>query len=452
MTTSVREQNTLLQSEKDLEGYFHQFVKKADRKMVGLEAEFFGVSRTTGKALPYLGTGGIQDILKILAKKFDYKPVTDGGNVIGLSRADNAVSLEPGGQVELSAPPVHDVFEIQGQITRFFAELKESSKDFPDIAWLAVGMQPFSKLDEISWVPKKRYDIMRDYLGVHGKLSHEMMKRTCTNQVNVDYMSEADAMCMLRTSLGITSIVTAMFSNSAFAEGRPNGYMTYRAEIWRHTDPARTGLIPQFIQKGKKFSDYLDYVLDIPMFFIVRAGKWTPLKSLTFRKFLKDGHEGNKATLGDFELHLSTIFPEVRLKQYMEVRGVDCQSPDLIPAVAAFWKGILYDVETREKAWELVADATEAERLALHASVPKEGLKAKLGGRPIFPIAAKLVELSCSSLSRQKHSGPSSECIFLNAIRDKIIKPGMSPGEVMLQKWDTEFAQNPRKLIDYLSI
>lgn len=451
MTTSVKETAIALHSEKDLECYFHKFVKQADRKLVGLEAEFFGVSRPAGQALPYQGKGGIQEILKKLVELYEYQPVMENGNIIGLSRKDAAVSLEPGGQVELSAPPVHDVFEIQRQVHRFLGELKQASASYPEIAWLAVGMHPFSTLDEISWVPKKRYDLMREYLGAHGTLSHHMMKRTCTNQVNVDFTGEKDAMCMMRTALSITSIVTAMFANSSFAEGKPNGYKTYRAEIWKHTDPARTGLISQFTQPGKKFSDYLEYVLDIPLIFIVRDGKFTALKNMTFRKFLREGYSGAQATLGDFELHLSVIFPEVRLKQYMEVRGVDCQSPDLIPAVAAFWKGILYDAPTREKVLALTAHATEADRIDLHNRVPKEGLKATLAGKPIFPIAAELVALSCASLGRQPSSGPSSECVFLNAIRDKIIKPGKSPGETLLDKWEGELGKSPEKLIDYLA-
>ncbi len=451
MTTSIKEQTILLKSEKDLENYFHRFIKPADQKRVGLEAEFFGVCRKTGKAIPYAGPEGIQAVLKKMAERFDYQPVLENRNIIGLTRRDSAVSLEPGGQVELSAPPVHDVFEIQAQIRKFLEELKQASSGFSEIAWLAVGIHPFSSLDEISWVPKKRYDLMREYLGTHGSLSHHMMKRTATNQVNVDYTSEEDAMCMLRTALGITSIVTALFANSGFSEGRPNGYKTYRAEIWRYTDPLRTGLISQFTRPGRRFLDYLNYVLDIPLIFIVRSGKWTALKDCTFRKFLKEGYSGAKATLGDFELHLSTLFPEVRLKQYMEVRGVDCQSPDLIPAVAAFWKGILYDVETRAKAWALVEDATEEDRRNLHAEVPRLGLQARLNGRPIFPIAEELVNLSCASLGRQESSGPSSECVFLNAIRDKIIRPGKSPAETLLEKWNGTWAQNPAKLIDYLS-
>ena len=452
MTTQVQEKTQVLSSEKDLERYFHNFAKPVNAKQVGIEAEFFGVFKKTGQALPYTGPFGIQEILKRMAAQFAYQPILESGNIIGLQRADSSVSLEPGGQVELSAPPVHDIFDVQKQVQKFISELKLIARALPEIAFLAVGMQPFSALEEISWVPKTRYAHMAEYFKGRGALSHHMMKRTATNQVNLDYTSEDDAMCMLRTALGITSIVSAMFANSSFAEGRPNGYKTYRMEIWKHTDPSRAGLLPKFFEKGRHFSDYLEYMLDMPFIFIVRSGKWTPLPGLTFRQFLKAGYQGAKATLGDFELHLSTAFPEVRIKQYVEVRGVDCQSPDLIPSVAAFWKGILYDAEIREKTWALVADVTVEERLELHKQIPQHGLEAKLGNRAILPIAEKLLDLACASLSRQREMGSPSECIFLEAIRDKIIRPGKTPADVQLEKWRGEWGGDSHKLIDYLSI
>lgn len=452
MTTLVKEKTQVLSSEKDLEHYFLSFAKAANAKQVGIEAEFFGVFKKTGQALPYLGQLGIQEILKRMASQFSYQPILEAGNIIGLHRSDSSVSLEPGGQIELSAPPVHDIFDVQKQVQKFISELKLVGKTMPEIAFLAVGMHPFSTLDEISWVPKTRYAHMSEYFKGRGVLSHHMMKRTATNQVNLDYTSEGDAMCMLRTAMGITSIISALFANSSFAEGRPNGYKTYRMEIWKHTDPSRAGLLRKFFDKGRHFSDYLEYMLDMPFIFIVRSGDWTPLPGLTFRQFLKNGYQGAKATLGDFELHLSTAFPEVRIKQYVEVRGVDCQSPDLIPAVAAFWKGILYDAVIREKAWALVADATVEERLELHRQIPQHGLEAKLGDRPILPIAEKLLNLACESLSSQREMGGPSECIFLEAIRDKIIRPGKAPADVLLDKWTGEWNRDPQKLIEYLSI
>lgn len=441
-----------LKSEADLAHYFEKYAKSKSQLKLGIEAELLGIHRQSGQALPYQGAFGIQSLLKFLAQKFNYTPILDLENIIGLTRKDMMISLEPGGQVELSAPPVSNLFEIEAQVQLFLKELRAAEEHFPEIRFLAAGIQPFSALDEISWVPKRRYKLMADYLKNHGTLSHHMMKRTATNQLNLDYTSEADAMAKFRTALGITSIVTAMFANSSFMEGKPNGYATYRLEIWNHTDPDRSGLLTAFTEPGKTFRDYLEYILQMPVFFIVRNGEWIPLQGTRFRDYLKNGFQGHKATMDDFELHLSTAFPEARFKQYLEVRGADCQSPDLIPAVAAFWKGILYDEKAREDAWALTSFANQEERMRLHLAVPREGLKASLAGRPILPIAEKLVTLSCEGLSRQQVPGLQNECIFLDRIREKILKPGKSPGETLLEKWDGEFARTPGKLIQYLGI
>lgn len=446
-------QTNVLKSEEDLAHYFEAFAKPRQCLRVGLEAEFFGVTRNTGQALPYEGSRGIQEVLKRLAARFHYEPVLDEGNIIALKKGPMMIGLEPGGQVELSAPPVSNVFEIEEQVQSFMGELREISAEFRDIAWLAAGIHPVSRLEEISCVPKRRYAIMAEYFKTNGTQSHDMMKRTATNQLNVDYTSEENAMANLRTAFGITSIVTALFANSSFSEGRPSGFLTQRLDIWNHTAPERTGLLVEFLQPGRRFKDYLNYLLDMPLIFLVRRGKWIPAGQLTFRDFLKRGFQGEKATLGDFELHLSTAFPEVRLKQYLEIRGVDGQSPELIPAVAAFWKGILYDARASEEAWKLVSFATEEERMRLHQAVPREGLSAKLGRRSILPMARELVELSCQSLARQtSRKEGRDECIFLERIREKITRPGKSPAETILEKWEGEFAADPRRLIEYLRI
>ncbi|MBI3307189.1 MAG: hypothetical protein HYZ84_05220 [Candidatus Omnitrophica bacterium] len=443
----------VLASEADLSRYFHAFAKSQDCMRVGIEAEFFGVHAQTGQALPYEGEGGIQAILRGLSQKFQYEPILEQGNIIALRRGKTFITLEPGAQVELSAEPVWNVFEIEEQLNTFFHELLEISRDFPGTSWLAAGFHPFSRIDQTPFVPKTRYKIMEKHFKTHGTQSHEMMRRTATNQINFDYLSESHAMESLRVSLGITSMVTAMFANSAFAEGRPNGFICKRLDVWNHTDPDRSGLIVEFTKLGKTFQDYLRYLLDMPVIFIVRQQEWIPLKQMTFRKFIQEGYRGEKATVGDFELHLSSAFPEVRLKQYLEIRGVDCQAPYLIPAVAAFWKGILYDSDTRDKAWELVSFASEKDRLNLHHSVPREGLSAKLGSKPILPIVRELVELSCRGLSKQKVTDTArNECFFLERIRAKIIRPGKSPAETLLEKWEGELAKNPSKLLDYLKI
>lgn len=451
-TLTGRQSDALLRSEKDLEHYFERFAKPKAQRKVGLEAEFFAVHRETGQAISYEGPGGIEDILCRLAKQFSYEPVTDGGRVIGLSGRENFVSLEPGGQVELSAPPVGNVFEIQRQIEHFIKELKEVTAGLPHLAWISVGIQPFSGLDETPWVPKKRYAIMGDYFKTHGSRSHEMMKLTATNQINLDYLDEQDAMSCLRTVYGITAIATALFSNSSFSEGKPNGFLSRRLYIWQGTDPERTGYLVQFTKPGRTFRDYLDYILDMPMIFVVRDRKWIPVQGLSFRTYLREGRQGLQATLSDFELHLSVAFPEARFKQYLEVRGIDAQPVPLIPAVAAFWKGILYDERTRDEAWKIVAFASDADRLRLHEEVPKKGLKAKLGGRPIFPLARELVDLSCGSLARQGKKDEFDECDFLNRIRELILKRHRSPAGTLLEKWREEFKGEPRKLIDHLAV
>lgn len=443
----------VLNSEEDLASYFQAFSKSLQKIRIGIEAEFFAVERQTGRALPYEGPLSIHAILKELKARFAYEPVLESGHIIALKRGEWIISLEPGGQMELSAPPVANVFEIEKQLEQFFSELLSLNDRFPEAAWLAVGMQPFSSLEEITWVPKKRYQIMGEYLRTRGTMSHEMMKRTATNQICLDYTSEEDAMKGLRLTLGLTSIVSAMFAHSPFSDGRPNGFLTRRLEIWNHTGPDRSGLIVQFTRPGMTFRDYLDYLLEMPLMFIVRRNEWIPVQNLSFRAFIRGGHGGHKATLADFDLHLSTAFPEVRLKQYLEIRGADGQRPDLIPALAAFWKGILYDPTAREKAWELVAFASEEERLALHRAVPREGLKASLGGRPILPIARQLAELSCASLALQKAKpDAASECLYLERLQNEILIPGKSPAEKLLEKWEREWKGDRAQLIESLRI
>ena len=440
-------------TEKDLEGYFSGFAKACDKMQVGLEAEFFAVDKISGKGLPYNGNPGVQAMLLELSNRFQYERILESENIIALKRGAKMVTLEPGGQIELSAPPVTDVFEIEKQVQDFVQELVSLKDVFPTAAWISLGMQPFSSLKEVTWVPKERYSIMWEHFKTHGKQSHEMMKRTGTNQVSVDYPSEEFAMASLRIVLALTSIVSAIFANSSISDGKPNGFMTRRIDIWNHTDPDRAGLLPQFTEPNKTFKDYLDYLLDMPMMFLVRDQKWLPIKGTSFRKFIQKGYAGYHATRDDFELHLSGTFPEARLKQYLEIRGADAQSPDLIPAIPAFWKGILYNCDARDEAWKMVSFAKPEERMQLHLEVARKGLKAELAGKPIFPLAKELVDLSCASLAKQKQSSDQkSECVFLERIRESIMRPEKSPAEILLEKWEGEFAQKPERLVESLSI
>ena len=265
------EHSTLIRDASDLAGYFQTFSKPEREFRVGLEAEFFAVRKSTGDAIAYQGEGGIQSILKAMAEHFRYEPVMDGDFVIGLSKGGMRIALEPGGQVELSAPPLDSIAEIETLLRIFTSELCQMTRLFDDLAWISVGIQPFSSLDQIPWVPKRRYQIMAEYFKTRGALSHWMMKKTATNQINLDYSSERNAMEHLRTALSITSILSALFSNSSFSDGKPNGFMSQRLEIWNQTDPSRTGLIVEFTRPERSFGDYLNYILDMPLIFIVRS-------------------------------------------------------------------------------------------------------------------------------------------------------------------------------------
>ncbi len=444
---------TLLESEKPLHDYFQRHAKPRSGLLVGLELEIFAVNRESGRALPYSGAGGIEKILQRMVSRFHYTPVEENGHIIALRRKDAMITLEPGGQVELSAPPVVTLFEVEWQIARFFSELHLLKDDFQELEWIAFGIQPFSTSEDIERVPKVRYGMMAEHFKTRGALSHDMMKCTATNQVNFDYLNEDDAMDSLRTALGITSIVSALFANSSFSGGAPNGFLTRRLEIWNHTDPDRTGIVPLFLEPGRTFQDYLEYLLQMPMLFIVREGRWLMVPNRSFRQFIRHGFEHWRATLEDFELHLSAAFPEVRLKQYLEVRGADCQPPKLIPAVAAFWKGILYRQDARREAWKLVADASMDERRRLHQEVPRLGLSAKLGGWSSFDIARELIEVSYDSLAKQgTGSGTRSECQFLTRLREQIRKPRQSSAEQFLTWYRSETFRSPCEIVDYLRI
>lgn len=442
-----------ISSEEDLGDYFHPFAKSQKGSLVGLEAEFLGVHKGSGLALPYEGPSGIQTVLKVLANNFSYEPILEAQKIIALKRSDTYVTLEPGGQIELSAPPTANVFDIEKQIQSFLKDLRAVRTIVKDIEWLAVGIQPYSSVSEISWVPKKRYAIMADYLKDRGTMAWKMMKVTATNQVNFDYLDEENAMTKLRIVLAVTSIVSAMFANSSFSEGQLNGYRTKRLEIWNHMDPDRSGLLLDFIREGRTFRDYLNYILDIPMMFIVRQGEWVPMKGITFRKFLKEGYQGAGATLDDFELHLSTAFPEARLKKYLEIRGTDCQRPELIPAVAAFWKGILYHPLAHQEVWDLVGHLSPEDRLRIHQEVPRKGLDTLLDGKPLWDFAEALVDISCASLARQKRNeADADECLFLKRIREAIFHPHQTPADKLIHYWTYLPHKNPSRLIEYLSI
>ncbi|HNV86175.1 MAG TPA: glutamate-cysteine ligase family protein [Candidatus Omnitrophota bacterium] len=436
-----------------LKDYFPKFRKARSAYQVGIEWELLGVHSETGQALPYYGEKGVESVLAVLADRFGYRRIEERGHVIALERGGSYVALEPGGQLELSAGPVRTIHDIRSQLENFRRELKNVSEGF-GAAWLGVGFQPFSGREQLDWVPKRRYEIMKHYLGSRGPLAHDMMKRTAASQVSFDFQDERDAMRKLRAVYGAGSLVSALFAHSPISDGKPNGFLTYRMKVWRETDPARTGLIRKFFEANAGFDDYLNYALDLPMMFIVRGDQWIAMPPISFREFLSNGWENFPATRNDFDLHLSTVFPEARLKNRIEIRGADEQRFGQGPAVAAFWKGILYDEESCEAVWKLTENFSWEERESFHVQMEALGPDAFLGTYRGWDLVRELYRISCAGLKRQgeRNASGEDETIYLGSIWEDFITPEKTPAQWLLEKWEKEFRYEAVPLVNFLRI
>jgi glutamate--cysteine ligase len=378
--------------------HFRAGAKPRDAWRVGAEHEKIGVY-SDGRPIPYEGSGGIRALLEELARRTGGRPVDESGSIIAIDLGRSSITLEPGGQLELSGTAAADATEAAPELLQHLALLKGISAPL-DISWLAVGFRPFGRLDDVPWMPKGRYRVMKAYLPTRGRLAHEMMKRTATVQANLDYSDELDAARKLRTAMGVSSLVTALFANSPLVDGKPSGYLSYRAAVWLETDPDRCGILPlAFDDPETLFARYADWALDVPMFFVYR-GAYTPAEGMTFRQFLAQGFRGERATLGDWELHLSTLFPEVRLKRYLEVRGADAGPADLVQALPALWRGLLYDSEACAAAWALVASLHRDERETLRREVPRQGLAVRVRDHTIGDLAGELIAIARAGLER----------------------------------------------------
>jgi glutamate--cysteine ligase len=395
----------------DLVAYFGSGSKPPSAFRVGVEQEKLAVWGD-GRPVPYLGPAGIEEVLSRLTGR-DFVPHREDGHIISLERRGDHITVEPGGQLELSAAALGTATACAAAVRSHVAELQEIAAPL-GIRFLGIGARPFGTLDEIPWLPKRRYAVMRSYFPAHGResrLAHHMMKRTATVQANFDYASEQDAVAKLRAAFGVTSIVTALFAASPITEGRPNGYKSFRAAIWLETDADRCGLLPFVFEPSCSFRDYALWALDVPMFFVVRGGVYNPAGGITFRKFLRDGLHGETATLADWEGHLATVFPEVRLKRYIEVRGADAGPLPMAAGLAALWRGLLDDPAARSEAWALVAGHSFAEREALRRAVPREGLAARLGRHTMGELAIELCRLAREGLARLP-GGPDDQALL----------------------------------------
>ncbi len=398
-------------------------------------AEKFGVYVPSGGALPYEGDQGVVGVLAALQQRFGWKPIreNEGGPLIALERNRASVTLEPGAQLELSGAPLDDIHAIVGETQAHIAELNEVSAPL-GIAWLGVGFHPFARQDDLPWVPKKRYAIMREYLPTRGARPLDMMRRTATVQANFDYESEEDAMKKMRVLLRLSPIASAMFANSPFYEGKPTGDKSERIKVWLSVDPDRQGLLPALWKPDSSIRDYVEWALDVPMFLFKRGGQVVRNTGQTFRSFWTDGFRGETPNIHDWELHLNTLFPEVRLKHIIEVRGADSQPLAIAAAVPALWTGILYDRKALDEADALTESFTYDDMQSLRPELAKLGLKALFRGKPIAETAARVVAIAKGGLARRERLSPDGrdETIHLAAL-ERLVERAECPADELLR-------------------
>jgi len=414
---------------------------KADWR-IGTEHEKLVFHRSDHRAPSYDEDGGIRDILLSL-QEFGWEPVEEGGKVIALRGADGAVSLEPAGQLELSGAPLENLHETCAETGRHLEQVKAIGERC-DVSFLGLGMWPDKTRAELPVMPKGRYEIMMRHMPRVGTMGLDMMLRTCTIQVNLDYSSEADMVKKFRTGLALQPLATALFANSPFTEGKPNGYLSYRSHIWSDTDPQRTGMLPFVFDGDFGYERWVDYMLDVPMYFVFRDGKYIDAAGMSFRDFLKGelpALPGELPREADWWDHLSTAFPEVRLKSFLEMRGADGGPWNRICALPAFWVGLLYDQSALDAAWDLVKDWSMEEREALRNAVPKQALDAALpGGGRLQDLAKEVLAIARSGLSARARLNTSgdNETGFLETL-DEIVASGKVPAQRLLDLYHGEW-------------
>jgi glutamate--cysteine ligase len=433
----------------DLVQHIRSGEKPPEAWRVGTEHEKIGLRQRDHRPIPYEGPDGIGALLAGVQEEGGWEPILEQEHVIGLLKDGASITLEPGGQLELSGAPLRTIFETCDEFHTHLDLIRRVSEPL-GLVWLSLGANPLQGLDEAPVMPKGRYDIMRAYLPGRGDLALHMMHLTATVQANLDFESEADMATKMRTAMTVTPIVSALFANSPLYQGKPSGYVSRRLHIWSRTDPDRCGMLPFVFDADFSYERYTEWALDVPMFFVVRDGGYLPARGTTFRSFLERGFEGHRPTLEDWDTHLTTLFPEVRLKRFIEVRGADAVPPGLICALPALWKGILYDSEALAEAEALAAHWSFEQRVASLDAVAREGLAAEVGGTPVLGLARELVRIADEGLRRIGHAGGSSpdERGFLDPIRERLERE-RSPGEEILERWQGEWAGSVDRLIEY---
>jgi glutamate--cysteine ligase len=427
---------------------FFSAIKPKNMHRIGAEAEKFGVDATTGAALPYEGERSVTSVLEALVERHGWQAEAEveGGPRIALSRAGASVTLEPGGQLELSGAPVDNIHQVCMEMSGHLAELRDISEEL-NLTWLGIGFHPFATQADLPWVPKTRYAIMRRYLPTRGKHALDMMRRTATVQANFDYASEEDAMRALRIALKLSPFITAIFANSPFYEGRIFGGKSYRTAVWLDVDPDRQGLLPSILAGGRRFNDYVEWALDAPMFLVKRDSEVLENTGQSFRSFWQDGFRGHRPVLGDWETHLNTLFPEVRLKRTLEVRGADSLPANLACGLPALWTGILYDDAALAEADELTQSFTYEELEAVRPDIGTRALSATFRGEPVLAMAERILSIGAGGLSRRaRMRNGADERVHLDRIR-QLVEKGRCPADVLVEGLDNSDADLRREIL-----
>jgi len=423
-----------------LSEYLEQGIKPETDWRIGTEHEKFCFRLSDLQRIPYDGSDGIQAVLCGLQNRFGWTPEYEDEKLIALTdpNSGGSVSLEPGGQLELSGAPLETIHQTCAEVNMHLDQVRAVGKEL-GVGFLGLGFAPTGTIDNVPRMPKGRYGIMSAYMPKVGGHGLDMMYRSCTVQVNLDFSSEADMVKKLRVSLALQPIATAIFANSPFTNGKPNGFLSYRSEVWRDTDNARTGMLPFAFKDGMGFQRYTDYALDVPMYFVYRDGRYVDATGASFRDFLDGRLEalpGEKPTLADWENHLTTLFPEVRIKRYMEMRGADGGPWRRLCALPALWVGLLYDRTSLDDAWEMVKDWSEETRQEIRDSVPRTALATPLGAGTVGDVARDMVELARAGLKRRAKTNAleDDETIYLDAVED-IVARGWTPAEDLLERY-----------------
>jgi glutamate--cysteine ligase len=446
---------TPIESRDELVAWMAAGVKPPSQFRIGTEHEKLPFTLKEHTPVPYEGRRGIRALLEGMRHLLGWEPIMERETIIGLAdvTGGGAITLEPGGQFELSGAQLQTVHQTCGEVHAHLAQLRQVATPL-GIGFLGIGMSPKWTRAETPVMPKGRYQIMSAYMPKVGGLGLDMMFRTCTVQVNLDFSSEADMVRKLRVGLALQPVATALFANSPFTEGKPNGFLSYRSEIWRDTDADRTGMLPWAFEDGMGFERWTDYALDVPMYFVKRGDTYHDVSGQSFRDLMRGkiaSLPGERATISDWANHLTTTFPEVRLKRYLEMRGADAGPSARLCALPAFWTGLLYDQASLDAAWDLVKDWSAEERQTLRDDVPRLGFNAEIRGRPVRALAREMIALARAGLERRARLDRAGrdETHFLQPLA-MLVEGGETPAEILLRKFHGEWNGSVEPVFDEL--